>query len=333
MNVKVAHRGDLDILVFENGDSGDGEERKGELSKSETEKLSRRRRKCQCSQVGTFASNDDPPCLSFGFGVSRPQDQSKRDPGFKTQLWQRRHTVLGSCSRVISEDLFSKQLVRNISSTLSKASTYIKMDTVFLHGIKAELIVGQDAWHRENKSQPVVLNIDLIPLDTLEGAANEDNVALTLDYGKLYKSLTRSLSSQAYPSIHHLFLFVQECLPPVRSSSVEIILPKAILLADEGLSVTRKTIIGEDVGPAVYQRLEIRKIQCKCVVGVNPHERIDKQRLILNVSAEGLSTPLATAVVAGVSLDTSARPAYVEAARDIVEVSDFTRHHLLVAQC
>lgn len=194
------------------------------------------------------------------------------------------------------------------------------MDTVFLHGIRTDLIVGLDAWRRTGKPQPVVINIDLAPIDTLEATAFEDNVALTLDYGKLYKSLVKSLSNQVFESLQHLFMAIQSCLPPTKSSTIEVSLPRATLLAEGGLKIIRRILVSDETGPAVHQRLELSKILCNCIIGVNPHERLEKQRLILTVSAEGVQTPLSTAVIAGISLDASTPPAWLDVVKDVVEV-------------
>src|SRR6266487_2750626 len=66
------------------------------------------------------------------------------------------------------------------------------LDHIHLRNICLQLPVTTipDAWHRSGKPQPVTISIRLTyPTSLVAAAAATDDVSLTLDYGKLYRSI------------------------------------------------------------------------------------------------------------------------------------------------
>lgn len=70
-----------------------------------------------------------------------------------------------------------------------------------------------------------------------------------------------------------------------------VVLPKALLLADGfGLSV----VLGRDPSPkapSIAPSLKeihafIRDMRVSCIIGVNPHERLEKQQVVINLKFE-----------------------------------------------
>lgn len=194
-------------------------------------------------------------------------------------------------------------------------------DKVHINGLRFETVVGLDAWHRPGKSQPVELSVHLMPASThgLEQAAQEDSVAYTIDYGKLYKQL-QTLFSQKYDTVHQLYQAIRTILPPTRSWLINITLPKGILAAGKGLQLTWNGSI-DGSNASVMQIMTVSDIDCRCIVGVNPHERLEKQRLQISITIWGLENRLSPSLLAGVSIDPSPTLIYQDMVQSVVEVS------------
>lgn len=153
-------------------------------------------------------------------------------------------------------------------------------DRVILRQIPFSMAVGLDAWGRD-KPQPVLLSIE-IPYDFQKAAAS-DNVSHTLDYGKLYKSLIERLKGP-YGSAPDLAMHVRGILRPIAYLQAEIVLPKGNLRATGGLHFTLKLQAGESPTELVLtQGLRVNGIHCACIVGVNSHEREEKQVVVVNL--------------------------------------------------
>lgn len=203
-------------------------------------------------------------------------------------------------------------------------------DQVVVKGILFEAVVGLDAWHRPGKAQPVELEVRLAPSGGLEAAAREDSVAYTIDYGKLYKSLRAGVFNGNFESVTNLYQTIRTCLPEVVSWQISLNLPKAILTAKHGLQCiwTGST---DDTGiTSVMQVLVIRDIECRCIIGVNSHERLEKQQLRITVSVVGVENRLSPSMLAGVNLNPAPGLVYQEMVQEVVEVSFFACLNMLI---
>lgn len=161
------------------------------------------------------------------------------------------------------------------------------MDTIILRDLPFELSVGLDAWRRPAKRQPVLVTLNLQPEANFEAAALQDDVGLTLDYGKLYKSVNAKVKDQAYGSVQGLMLALAQAIPGYKLLNVDITMPKAILQADGGLHYHLR--IDRSVPEMVDATwsVAIKHIACSCIIGVNPHERLFKQKLYFDVILGG----------------------------------------------
>lgn len=192
-------------------------------------------------------------------------------------------------------------------------------DKVVLKGIRYEAVVGLDVWHRPNKPQPFELEVHLSPREGLIAAAEDDNVAYTIDYGKLYKALNAAILGNKFASINELYQAVKSSLPEVKSWLIDLSFPKAILAANSGLRMTWAGVVDDNGLPSVIQSLKIDGLDCRCIIGVNPHERLEKQRLLIGLSIWGIENRLSPSMLAGVSMDPSPTLAYQNVANDVVE--------------
>ena len=157
--------------------------------------------------------------------------------------------------------------------------------SIFLKNMQLQAIVGTDAWGRPEKAQPVILSIR-----AFRPVQAGDDIDDTLNYSKMSKDVmdvvTATDAGGGFPSVTELASAIWRLRDEwkVDGMTVEIQLPKAVLRADKGLTSTVAYTRGEP-GPIVNE-VRIEGLKTSCIIGVNPHERLEKQRVEVNVSFE-----------------------------------------------
>ena len=161
------------------------------------------------------------------------------------------------------------------------------MDKVILKNMPFDLAIGLDQWRRFHKPQPVLITLEAQPTTTLEPAAAKDDVSLSMDYGKLYKRIAESLrvaDPDAFPTIRALIAQLVELVPDCGVLEIEILLPKALPRSNGGILYRYQVDKAELEVDTSSLTLTVRQIACNCIVGVNPHERIYKQTVYVDIS-------------------------------------------------
>lgn len=178
----------------------------------------------------------------------------------------------------------------------------MNINSVFLKDMPFHLSIGKDAWQREDKPQPVNITLRVDNVDSINDVATTDDISKSLDYGKLYKSIQSNLNPKtSYSNIQQIAHFVLASLIANShdiSGEIQIKLPKAALRAEGGLEYVFGS--NRDQGPTIeHEFLHIRGIKCACIIGVNPHERRDKQIVIVNLTFRGKYGTASDSTVAG----------------------------------
>ena len=167
-------------------------------------------------------------------------------------------------------------------------------DGVWLEDIQVSGVVGPDAWHRSGRPQPIQISVK-VPFD-FEEAGITDDVNGTVNYGTLAKSILDLFKDQAvsFESIDDLVEAISKkaLLEGVKAPSLElmVILPEALILA-EGLGLATYVIksfpppaIDEDTRlQGTGSKLFVKDLRLNCIIGVNPHERLEKQPVVVNL--------------------------------------------------
>ena len=168
----------------------------------------------------------------------------------------------------------------------------LDFDLVFLRSFSITATVGPETWHRLNRPQPVILDIRMRTSIALAG--DTDSVINTIHYGTLCKAITEGIeSTKAFRDLKH---FAQEvcktALGPGGGGKVvelTVTLPKGLLLA-EGVGISTVQVKeGDDKDNNVQlmtqsQSLFVRDLKLACIIGVNPHERLEKQYVVINLT-------------------------------------------------
>ncbi|KIJ07690.1 hypothetical protein PAXINDRAFT_177668 [Paxillus involutus ATCC 200175] len=162
-------------------------------------------------------------------------------------------------------------------------------DVVFVDTLQLSATIGKDCWDRV-RDQVVLLSIYLHLTPTfLDASARTDNVGDSVHYGHLTKAISSRVTKRkgSYTDVHALIEDATEAAfelarEPADAIRVVVQLPKQILLAD-GFSVevtTPKGGIARD-GRTVVR---VKDLVLPVLIGVNPPERLAKQRVLANIT-------------------------------------------------
>lgn len=183
-----------------------------------------------------------------------------------------------------------------MSKSLGLLASTPSGDTIFLRGLALSAIVGPDAWHRTDKAQPIV--VDVRVRANLRSAGASDEIIDSVSYSDIAKAVRgavrddedradppedqmvhsrRGWSSLA-PLAQHLVGRIIEVVQDWGRVELVLMLPKALPLSEDGVGL---------VYVAEYQaehehlmRLFVNGIKLPCLIGVNAHERVDKQYVL-----------------------------------------------------
>ena len=170
------------------------------------------------------------------------------------------------------------------------------MDTIWLRNFHTKAVVGPDAWNRPGKSQPIVLTLKLL-IDTTS-AGTSDEIAHTFSYGQMCKDVD-SLSDGHFRGLDDLTSNLARIALakqwPGESLEVALLAPKALLRVEGGLGrqVTfrkQRMEIGAAKQPIWHQEKQtwlVKHLKVACIIGVNPHERLEKQQVTINLEVLG----------------------------------------------
>lgn len=180
----------------------------------------------------------------------------------------------------------------------------IPVDYVTLRNIQLPLplAVAPDAWNRPNKPQPATISLRVaFPRHLIHEAGLKDSVATTLNYSSLYRvletkqrayaqeaavsqqglqldrlldSIERDVQDEQERSITEIYRAQGYQSPqPFRETEVTLHLPKAVLRAAGGVKCVSYSRQSEWVRREAW----IQEIRSYTIIGVNEHERKDKQ--------------------------------------------------------
>ena len=166
------------------------------------------------------------------------------------------------------------------------------MDTISLRNFHMTAVLGLDAWNRPSKSQPIVLTLKLL-IDTTS-AGSSDEIAHTFSYGQMCKDVA-VLSGDHFSGVDHLTarlvaITISRDWPGERLQ-ISLVAPKALLRAEGGLGqevTLRKRLVGaQPTWNREGQVWLIKQLKVACIIGVNPHERLEKQQVTINLELLG----------------------------------------------
>ena len=166
------------------------------------------------------------------------------------------------------------------------------MDIILLRNFHMRAVIGPDAWNRSGKAQPLVLTVKLLA-DT-RVAGNSDEIVHTFSYGQMCKDVT-VLSDGQFRSIDDVTDGLAKVALangwPGESLQISLTAPKALLRVEGGLgrevTLRKKRIDWQQTWSLERQVWLVRQLKLACIIGVNPHERLEKQQVTIDLQILG----------------------------------------------
>jgi FolB domain-containing protein len=168
-------------------------------------------------------------------------------------------------------------------------------DIISLRNLHTTAIIGPDAWARHDKPQPLILSLQLT-IDTTS-AGTSDNVAHTFSYGQMSKDIVAKVERGDFMSIDHLTSEIASLADnwPGETLKITALAPHALLRVEGGfgreLMLRRRTIKIREFEQLVWyvdsHEWFMQGIKVACVIGVNMHERLEKQGVVVDLRTMG----------------------------------------------
>ncbi len=156
------------------------------------------------------------------------------------------------------------------------------LDTISLRELHTTAIIGPDAWNRSGKAQPLVLSL-FLTIDTSSAGASDD-VNSTFSYGQMCKDVVAKVGGGDFQNIAHITSEIADLANtwPGETLKITAMAPKALLRVDGGFGrviVLHRREIGQkqSLWNVNSQEWFIQGLNIACVIGVNDHERLEKQ--------------------------------------------------------
>jgi len=180
------------------------------------------------------------------------------------------------------------------------------MDSIILRDLSTQARIGLDCWGRD-RPQPVLITA-IVSTDVTRAGLTDKVEDLTVDYSALGKAIFEHIESRGdgpgssgFRGLHHLASeLAMDVIPRLvggeGGGDVKIIAvaPKQLLCAD-GLEVTvfsspfgnlGREFNGKENSSRRTDVVSIKNFQANVVLGLNLHERLAKQRVLINISMD-----------------------------------------------
>ncbi|KAI9096094.1 Dihydropteroate synthase-like protein [Phlyctochytrium arcticum] len=158
------------------------------------------------------------------------------------------------------------------------------MDKITVRKLNVRNIIGVDSWER-SKRQP--LTIDLTLHQDVDASGETDLLSNTISYGTLAKTAQAFSEQTGYRSVEALAggiarVCVREC--GAQKVTVRVEKPRALLhAACAGVEITRTKRDIDDEDVEGEDQIFINALTLNTIIGVNPWEREERQRVIITL--------------------------------------------------
>ena len=172
-------------------------------------------------------------------------------------------------------------MAQSLKSTGSRPSDFVRVNDLALTVSFAD---GSRWPAKPPHAQPVLISFSFA--HDVRDAAATDDLAHSVNYSTLAKGMGAIVDSEVFPSLESLADRVCEVYAQQYTETpaftVRIKRTKALLYGMAfGMEVTKSG----PQSPPVEERLTLEGIVAHAVIGIHPHERERKQRVVVNVSA------------------------------------------------
>eukprot|EP00127_Corallochytrium_limacisporum_P006597 Clim_evm26s231 gene=Clim_evmTU26s231 len=172
-----------------------------------------------------------------------------------------------------------------------------RLDRIFISNLVTRQIIGVEHWERQ-KPQNVRISISVL-VDTFE-ASQTDSLLDSCDYGRMAKDTLAFAEKSSFKTVEALASGICQlliCNHKAQEVTVHLEKCSALLYAQgAGVELTRtpqdfcpKNHVDftsvSDIRPYAkpLDVVFIRELLVRCIIGLNPHERLEKQSVVINL--------------------------------------------------
>ncbi|KAI9730813.1 MAG: trifunctional dihydropteroate synthetase [Cirrosporium novae-zelandiae] len=199
-------------------------------------------------------------------------------------------------------------------------------DTIAVNNLYFNTTVGPDAWGRE-KSQPITITLEFSC--NLSKAAATDDVAHTISYGQIAKDITSGIKTDApFPDIftfthaaaHYALDAHVHSFSERTEAAIVVGLPKGLLRPCAAFSYRREFCPAKSPFQILAHSISVSRLNATCIVGVNPHERLRKQVVLISLK---LTLPVDSPQYTDAKFDSTKFNHVVDALGELVGASTY----------
>ena len=156
-------------------------------------------------------------------------------------------------------------------------------DAIYLRNLRLSAEVEPDAWSRYGKSQPVIINLQL-HLDTSRSGISDD-LQYSFSYGQMYKDVSSAIDGGRFDYVSLVTELIKAAWHwPGKSVDCRVMLPKALLRVEEGISLQFQMVkLAGEAWTLSTIDWSIKGLKTACIIGVNAHERLEKQTVNVEI--------------------------------------------------
>ena len=161
-------------------------------------------------------------------------------------------------------------------------------DVIFLRDLRVSAVVGKDAWQRPSKPQPLIISVRLT-YDTMI-AGDTDNINQTTSYGLICKDVLNLIDRRgSFDDLMDLQCSIARIAGEWGGTKLQVSTkaPTVSLRAEGGIecqmTFERTGLDSRLLWSWTRMSWRVHNLRIACIIGVNPHERVKKQIVVINL--------------------------------------------------
>lgn len=158
-------------------------------------------------------------------------------------------------------------------------------DVIYLNELRLCGIIGEDAWDRPGRWQPIIITMNVVIHRS--SAPSIDDITLTFNYSEMYRQISGVVDRKYFHCIDHVLGSLSKlCLNwPGQVVELTVSTPESVLRLEGGMKKVCRWRRDEQSTnrPFVDQAWFIETLKIACIVGIQPHERVEKQTVHIKI--------------------------------------------------
>ena len=158
------------------------------------------------------------------------------------------------------------------------SSPTLPPDKIIITDLSLPITISNDHWSR-SLPQPHVLNLTIIHPTAVSGAT--DTLPTTINYSTATKAVTKHVQDRSWASLEECAEETATVLRGLGAGRVGVQIAATKVLAGGWVEIQ----IWRGGHGDEQDAFKIREIPVRCIIGINPQERLEKQTVVVDLEA------------------------------------------------